>query len=683
MALWRQMAVLLLCGAHCVLCSVVYVTPNSPSNINCPHESHCYTLHEWMETGAANHTTVQLLSGHHVINTSASYGASIENVDSFTLTGDSHREGTTLTCTGGFTLDIKHCSNIVVSQIVLKFCTIVYAFIEQQISITNVTIIDGGLEIHHYLPDIHEDNSVYRITKLSCDIQAEVYISDNTFINSTIAVTVKSIYADASCIQVRVKDMLIKDAGRSDVEYALHVTNTYSLSLNNVTVFNNNPPLGGLCIETTNKATFTDMKFWNGSPRILVLYKTTEVIIRGLLSFKGNRGSGYGVTITSVEHVTMDESFTSSEIEFTDNHVEGYLFRIYNSQLVWLTYTTMTFIDNTSKERGIMGMDTVYFKSSYSTVLFQNNSALQSKIEGAVLLLEKTRVDLDFDSRMLFTRNSALLSGGITLLDSTISFEDSGMSFEYNKGGNGGGMAFYDRSHIMNSGAERNKTILNFYKNHAMRGGAIFVKDTDYIDSVTHLPDMYFISRPIIQIPLTEPDHSSHAINIDLSNNTATISGNDMYGGWIDSDFVAYLGIITSKLYDSGDHHNAIASDPTRICMCINSVPQCKITEHRVEVYPGQVFEIEAVAIGQRMGIVPAIVIIEPRDNEARLEKGQNIQSVNRNCSVVNIKVLSEKELVTLAVTPQNDGAPNKNYVEDWLPSQDTIIFSQLDINVA
>ena len=354
MALWRQMALLLLCGAHCVLCSVVYITPTSPSNINCPHESHCYTLHEWMETGAANNTTVQLLSGHHVINTSASYGASIENVDFLTLTGDSHREGTTLTCTGGSTLDIKHCSNIVVTQIVLKFCTIVFTFIEQQVSITNITVIDGGLEIHHYLPDVHDDNSVYRIAKISCDIQAEVYISDNTFINSTIAVTVKSIYADASCIQVRVKDMLIKDAGRSDVEYALHVTNTYSLSLNNVTVFNNNPPLGGLCIETTNKATFTDMKFWNGSPRILVLYKTTEVIIRGLLSFKGNRGSGYGVTITSVECVTMDESFTSSEIEFTDNHVEGYLFRIYNSKLVWLTYTTMTFIDNTSKERGIM-----------------------------------------------------------------------------------------------------------------------------------------------------------------------------------------------------------------------------------------------------------------------------------------------------------------------------------------
>ena len=688
MTFWRQLAVIFLFRIHCVYCSVVYVKPTGPSkfNVDCPYESHCYSLQEWVETGATNNTTVVLLSGHHVINNSALSGLSTENLYSFTLTGDTENEGTTLTCTGGFTFNFKYCSNITISHIVLHSCTIVFTYIKEHILITNVTVIDGALKIYHYLPDVYEDSSVYRVTRIDCVVQAEVCISGSTFYNSSLAVKIDSIYNRASCIQLDVRDVFIKDTGRNDVEYVLHVTNTYLVSLNNVTLTNNYSPSGGLCVESANRATFTNMNFWNGFPRILALNQITEVIFRGVLSFKGNRGPGYGVTIFSVERVVMDKSYELSVIEFTNNHIGEDLLRIYRTNVVWITYTAMAFLNNTSEGKGIMTMDNVYYQSSYSSVIFQYNSALRSTTAGAVMLLEKTGVELYFESSMFFSHNSALLSGGITLSDSSsISFEDSAMVFEYNKGGNGGAIAFYDRSYIANSGREKNKTILYFHKNQAMRGGAIFVKDSDYLNSLTHEPDTYFIRRPTytIQVSLLEPNHSTHAIIIDLSKNTATISGNDIYGGWIDSYSVAYLGIISSERYESGDHHNAISSDPTRICMCVKSVPQCEITEHQEKVFPGQTFEIEAVAVGQRMGIVPSVVIIEPSDNEASLDKGQNIQSVNRNCSTVNIKVLSEKDLVTLRVMAQNDGEPNQNYVEEWLPSQRLTIFSQLVITVA
>lgn len=60
--------------------------------------------------------------------------------------------------------------------------------------------------------------------------------------------------------------------------------------------------------------------------------------------------------------------------------------------------------------------------------------------------------------------------------------------------------------------------------------------------------------------------------------------------------------------------------------MCVESVPICNIIESQMQAFPGQQFEFEAVAVGQRMGIVSAIVIIEISDSKSSLDKGQNIQ---------------------------------------------------------
>ena len=78
------------------------------------------------------------------------------------------------------------------------------------------------------------------------------------------------------------------------------------------------------------------------------------------------------------------------------------------------------------------------------------------------------------------------------------------------------------------------------------------------------------------------------------------------YGGLIDTAF-KYLEI---KVRD----HYAVTSDSVRICMYINTEPNCNITQHFIEVFPGQTFEIEAVAVGQRLGINPGVVFAEITD---------------------------------------------------------------------
>ena len=53
-------------------------------------------------------------------------------------------------------------------------------------------------------------------------------------------------------------------------------------------------------------------------------------------------------------------------------------------------------------------------------------------------------------------------------------------------------------------------------------------------------------------------------------------------------------------------------------------------------IFPGQAFEIEAVAVGQRMGFVLSIVLAQFVDQEGSLEEGQNVQlqSLGRQLSL-------------------------------------------------
>ena len=90
---------------------------------------------------------------------------------------------------------------------------------------------------------------------------------------------------------------------------------------------------------------------------------------------------------------------------------------------------------------------------------------------------------------------------------------------------------------------------------------------------------------------------------MNFSSNTAALIRNDIYGDWI--DLYLLFPIITLFQDNVSD---TITSNPTRICMCSNSVPVCNITEHTLELFPEQTFEIEAVAVGQRMGTVPSLV---------------------------------------------------------------------------
>ena len=317
--------------------------------------------------------------------------------------------------------------------------------------------------------------------------------------------------------------------------------------------------------------------------------------------------------------------------------------------------STLIFEDNRVLGGAVMCLAAIHLHVYNSKIIFRRNKSLQTvnlnstgMYPNAVLLLWNTECLFSLHNTLNFSHNTALLSGGITLFNSNVQFITTTLIyFEYNEGGDGGGMAFYDRSYIRRQGRSKwtNETIdLYFYHNKARgSGGAIFVKDADYVNVLIGYKYSYFVSTPAEIIEPYIPK-----IHLHFSHNTAKVSGNDLYGGWIDSRRLRDVFLLSWFPPNSSYIRYAIASDPIHICICKGVFPMCNQKDYHIKAFPGQTFQIEVVAVGQRMGIVPAVVTTEISDGEGRLGEGQAIQGAGRECTALNFSIFSMNKSKTL-----------------------------------
>ena len=83
-------------------------------------------------------------------------------------------------------------------------------------------------------------------------------------------------------------------------------------------------------------------------------------------------------------------------------------------------------------------------------------------------------------------------------------------------------------------------------------------------------------------------------------NNTAEVAGTTLFGGRVDRGLLF--------LVNTDDDPSNIASEPTRVCPCEYSIPNCNLTSVMVSHYPRKRYEFEAVTVGQKLGTVPSVV---------------------------------------------------------------------------
>ena len=92
------------------------------------------------------------------------------------------------------------------------------------------------------------------------------------------------------------------------------------------------------------------------------------------------------------------------------------------------------------------------------------------------------------------------------------------------------------------------------------------------------------------------------------------------------------------------------------MCICINSEHNCTIKNRSVEILPGQSYELEVVAIGQRGGTVPSTIQAAFDGHSlGKLQRVEYVQAVGKKCSTVTytVEFSSETELLQLTTAEQ------------------------------
>jgi hypothetical protein len=477
-----------------------------------------------------------------------------------------------------------------------------------------------------------------------CKFYDNFDIIDSTFQNVFVYMHVEAYVLNTpsytSCSQINLKGVLFKEM---EGLRSINIMKAYSVVLTNVTLYNCSGPI---IIFSVHTVVLTNVKISNNSD-LLDLQGINTIKFSGYFICKYNDGV-HGIVLRQVKKIwTAPNSIL--RIEKNIYHLNLFLFEgdteFYFSKVYITKNNTLIFEDN-YVEGAVMRLDDISLYAYNSKIIFKRNKSLQTEsvnstlMPNAVLFLWNTECSFSLHSTISFSHNTAIHSGGITLYNSSVQFTTTTkVYFEYNEGGDGGGMAFYQKSYISRQRTSKhwpNETIdMYFYHNKARgSGGAIFVKDTDFFQVLTGYLKDHFVSTPETYRP---------KIHLHFSNNTAKVSGNDLYGGWIDSYRLSDVFLLSWFPPSSSDIRYAIASDPIRICICNGEFPMCNQTDYSIKAFPGQMFQIKVVAVGQRMGIVPSVVTTEFSDGEGRLGEGQPIQGAGRECTALKFTIFSIK----------------------------------------
>ena len=235
-----------------------------------------------------------------------------------------------------------------------------------------------------------------------------------------------------------------------------------------------------------------------------------------------------------------------------------------------------------------------------------------------------------------------------------------------NHGHSGGGLYSDCQSHIYLKHPSQLYMANNTASYH---GGAIFVRDCSKAHSVDCFIQIECMYKSLYNYEV--PDN----VSVILENNTATVAGNSIYGGLLETCYLEYstdislinIDITLDRLdcyssvtfytsypnfpifqifkINNGTHSmSEITSDPFKICFCDENFGLNKldcITEASIEVYRGQAFHIPAVGVGQFNNSSPSIVrTIIPSDYTGELGERQNVQELGRFCGYLLSGVL-------------------------------------------
>ena len=139
-----------------------------------------------------------------------------------------------------------------------------------------------------------------------------------------------------------------------------------------------------------------------------------------------------------------------------------------------------------------------------------------------------------------------------------------------------------------------------------------------------------------------------NSINITVSSNKATIAGNNIFGGSIDTCYFFFVRNEENKNlrdtlhvpYNDATDLTSIASNPQHVCLANDNNFSC-LKERSVSAFPGENVTIKVRVVGQLNGSVPGIVHVESSEN-LQLLTSEDIPFDSASFGELNIAVASK-----------------------------------------
>ena len=393
--------------------------------------------------------------------------------------------------------------------------------------------------------------------------------------------------------------------------------------------------------------------------------ENTTLIFDGTNNFISNSADhniGGGGSIYALGNASLSFNGNNNFINNSIDNLEAVGGTILASDHAVLSFTgTSNFINNSAHSGGVMyALDTILTLNGTNN--FTSNSANYG--DGGAIYTSGNTV-FSFSGTNTFTNNLASEFGGAIcadtnsrlMLNGTIKFTNNGQSRgkKDTLSGNticGGGVYVGLQSTL----SILPRTAVYWEKNHANLGGAIYVVDASPLSYCTgsvarHVPkeECFF--------QICDQNLSNINAQFVFINNTADAAGSVLYGSAIDNckltGLVSYKsGIVFDMLVhtnESYDNTNSnVSSDPIHIHLCEH--------KHYYDVYPGETFQVCAVAFGQRHGRVPSTVRSTIDQQKSELFGYQYLQSTKNTCTKLNYTVFSLSRYVHIRLYPE--GSP-------------------------
>ena len=180
-----------------------------------------------------------------------------------------------------------------------------------------------------------------------------------------------------------------------------------------------------------------------------------------------------------------------------------------------------------------------------------------------------------------------------------------------------------------------------------------------------------YIANTLSACPFDEPVLSG----IIFRNNNAGRAGDAIYGGNLDQALATKWGVVfrcvqilrNISVFKTPSSLSLISSNPSRVCLCKTTNPDCLQIFRNMAVFPGEEFTIPVVVVGQTFGTATGYVYAQLLllvNVTARLGDLQHFQLVTqRHCNDLTYTLYSDRaeQVIVLVLTATSD------LVEDYV----------------